>query len=149
MLSAGICVVEAASLQFDQSADHPRCQYHTGNQVFGQLGGERVVRQFVRVHLGGDQPLRKLPYRVVTGEEDHAASLQRRDGVVVRRERAFRVLEVFRVFGGPLVLRDQRVALELAASQFRKLVFLPNRWPEQRRMRGAVRCPRRRENRDA
>src|SRR5258708_11341210 len=138
-LSAGSCVVEAAPLQFGQGAGHPRCQHHTGNQVIGQLGSQRIVRQFVRVHLGGDQLLRKLPYRVVTGEEDDAASLQRRDGVVVRRERAFGVLVVFRVGGGTLLLRDQRVALELAASQRRKLVFLPHRRLEQRQMCGAVR----------
>jgi hypothetical protein len=139
MLSAGICVVEAAPLQLGQGTRDPRCQHHAGNQVIGQFGSQRVVRQCVGVHLGGDQPRRKLPYRVVTGEEDHAASLQRRDGVVVRRERAFGVLVVFRVGGGTLLLRDQRVALEPAASQLRQLVFLPNRWPEQRQMRGAVR----------
>src|SRR5713101_9600884 len=123
MPSAGIGVVEAAPLQLGQGAADPRCQHHTGNQVIGQLGSQRVVRQSVGVHLGGDQRLRKLPYGVVTGEEDHAASLQRRDGVVVRRERASGVLVVFRVDGSALLLRDQRVALELTASQFRKLVF--------------------------
>src|SRR5258705_7549352 len=127
MRAARIYVVEAAQLQLGQGADHPRCQHHTGSQVVGKLGGQRVVQQSVRVHLGGDQPRRKLPYRVVTGEEDHAAPLQRRNGIVLRRERAFRIFVVFLVGGGTLLFRDQRVALELAASQLRKLVFLPHR----------------------
>src|SRR5712671_1289623 len=105
MLSAGICVVEAAPLQLGQGAGHSRCQHHAVNQEIGQFGSQRVVRQSVRVHLGGDQLLRKLPYRVVTGEEDDAPLLQRRDGVVVRRERTFGVLVVYRGGGGTLLLR--------------------------------------------
>src|ERR1700681_1552783 len=73
MPSARIGVVEADPLKLGQGADYPGCQHHTGNQVIGQLGSQRVVRQSVRVHLGGDQRFRPLPYRVVTGEEDHAA----------------------------------------------------------------------------
>src|SRR6266481_4398533 len=129
--SARICVIEAASLQLGQSAAHPGCYHYAGNQVIGQLGSQRVVRQSIRIHPGGDQLLGKLPYRVVTGEEDHAAPLQSRDGVVVRRERACGIFVVLRVGGGTPLLRDRRVALELAAGQLRKLVFLPRRRPEQ------------------
>src|SRR5580700_10687914 len=106
MLSAGICVVEAGPLQLGQGAADPGCKHHAGNQVIGQLGSQRVLRQFVRVHPGGDQLFRQLPYRIVTGEENHAALLQRRDRVVVSREGAFGVLVVFRVGGGTLLLRD-------------------------------------------
>src|SRR5216684_648297 len=123
MPSAGIGVVEAAPLQLGQGAADPGCQHHTGNQVIGQLGSQRVVRQSVGVHLGGDQRLRKLPYGVVTGEENDAASLQRRDGVVVRRERTFGVLVVFRVGGGTLLVRDQRVALTLPPASLASWYF--------------------------
>src|ERR1700745_3349001 len=94
MLSARICVIEAGPLQLGQGTAYPGCQHHAGNQVIGQLGSQRVVRQFILVRLNGDQLLRQLPYRIVTGEEDRAALLQRRDRVVVSREGAFGVLVV-------------------------------------------------------
>ena len=107
-----------------------------GIEMIGELGRHRLVRQLVGVCVGGDQLLRHLPDGIVASEEDDAAPLQRRNGIVVSGEHSLRILEVLRIGFGGLLLEDERVSVELG--EFRELILVPHRLVDERKMRRRV-----------
>ena len=123
--------MEAGQLQLGDRRDDPGREHDAVDEMVGELGGDRLMREPIGVHALCQQLSRDFPDRVVAGHEHDATTLQHRDCVAGRPEHALGVLEV-----GKLRRRglpdDERVRLEVATCHLGEPVFVPHILVEKR-----------------
>src|SRR6267378_1624863 len=131
-------VMKADLLQLGQRAGGARDQNSAVQQVVGQFGCERGVREPVRIDVELDKGCCLFPDRIVAGHENHASLHQGRDRIVFNREWSCCVLIVGGIGGGRLSPDDEPVGLEIFAGQSRELILVPYGLIKKRELRRAM-----------
>src|SRR4029077_3936073 len=105
--------MESGLLQLQDRRRDARGKHRSVDKVVGQLGGYRLVRFVIRVFVCFDEFCSQLPDRIMAGEEDRAALLQRGDRVSGRLEHAPGIL-MLRKISGRCLGHDQVLVVNLA-----------------------------------